>query len=231
MNMRVAIVTGTARGLGAAIAATLRMQGRTVAGLDLLLSEGVDLALEVDVSDAHAMASAVGRVERECGSVDELVTAAGIYEMAPVEEISDSRWHRMLAVNLFGTAAACAAVLPGMVARGSGSVVTISSDLGVGGSQGDAHYAASKGAIIGLTRALATEVADAGVAVNTVAPGAADTPMLDAASPWRAPEFLCTLPVQRLVGPEEIAAAVLFVLSCGPAVNGQVLSPNCGATI
>ena len=118
-----------------------------------------------------------------------------------------------------------------MVARGRGSVVTISSDLGVGGSQGDVHYAASKGAIVGFTRALATEVEDTGVAVNTVAPGAADTPMLATDSPWRSGDFLATLPVQRLVRPEEIAAAALFLLETGPAVSGQVLSPNAGATI
>lgn len=231
MTAPVAVVTGAARGLGAAVAAALRTGGRRVAGLDLRPSEGLDLAVEVDVTDADAVRSAVARVERELGPVAELVTAAGIYEMAPVEDIDDARWDRMIAVNLHGTATVCAAVLPGMVARRHGGVVTISSDLGLGGSQGDAHYAASKGAIVGLTRALATEVAAAGVAVNSVAPGAADTPMLEAGSPWRAAEFLRTLPVQRLVRPDEIAAAVVFLLGCGPAVTGQVLSPNAGATI
>ena len=86
----------------------------------------------------------------------------------------------MLRVNLIGTVQACAAVVPGMVRRGSGSVVTISSDLGVGGSEGDAHYATTKGAIVGFTRGLAVELAGTGVRVNSVAPGAADTPMLAA---------------------------------------------------
>jgi 2-hydroxycyclohexanecarboxyl-CoA dehydrogenase len=227
----VGLVTGAASGLGAAVAAALRASGRRVAGLDLRPSRGVDLAVEVDVTDAAAVASAVARVEAELGPVEALVTAAGIYEMAPVEEIDDGRWERMLRVNLSGTANVCAAVLPGMVARGRGSAVTISSDLGVGGSQGDAHYAASKGAIAGLTRALATEVDGSGVSVNSVAPGAADTPMLEASSPWRATEFLETLPVRRLVRPDEIAAAALFLLDVGPAVTGQVLSPHAGATI
>lgn len=227
----VALVTGAARGLGAAIAAALRREGRRVAGLDLQPSDGVDLAVEVDVTDAAAVATAVARVERELGPVDELVTAAGIYEMAPIEEIDGARWQRMLGVNLAGTATVCAAVLPGMVARGRGGVVTISSDLGVGGSEGDAHYAASKGAIAGLTRALATEIAGSGVRVNSVAPGAADTPMLEESSPWRAAEFLDTLPVRRLVRPDEVAAAALFLLDAGPAISGQLLSPNAGATI
>lgn len=227
----VAVVTGAASGLGAAVAAVLLAGGRRVAGLDLRPSPGTDLPIEVDVTDAAAVSEAVARIERDLGPVDELVTAAGIYEMAPVEEIDDARWERMLRVNLAGTATVCAALLPGMVERGRGAVVTISSDLGVGGSEGDAHYAASKGAIVGLTRALATEVAGSGVSVNSVAPGAADTPMLEEASPWRAAEFLDTLPVRRLVRPDEIAAAALHLLDVGAAVSGQVLSPNAGATI
>jgi NAD(P)-dependent dehydrogenase (short-subunit alcohol dehydrogenase family) len=227
----VAVVTGAASGLGAAVATALRAAGRRVAGLDLRSSDDVDLAVEVDVTDAGAVAAAVSRVEAELGPIEVLVTAAGIYEMAPVDEIDDARWERMLRVNLSGTANVCAAVVPGMVDRGRGAVVTISSDLGVGGSQGDAHYAASKGAIVGLTRALATEVDGSGVTVNSVAPGAADTPMLEAESPWRAAEFLDTLPVRRLVRPEEIAAAALFLVEAGRAITGQVVSPNAGATI
>jgi 2-hydroxycyclohexanecarboxyl-CoA dehydrogenase len=227
----VAVVTGAASGLGAAVAEALRARGRRVAGLDLRPSDGVNLAVEVDVTDAEAVRAALNRVEAELGPVESLVTAAGIYEMAPVDEIDDARWERMLRVNLSGTANVCAAVLPGMVGRGRGAVVTISSDLGVGGSQGDAHYSASKGAIVGLTRALATELEGTGVTVNSVAPGAADTPMLEAKSPWRAADFLDTLPVRRLVRPDEIAAAALFLLEAGPAISGQVVSPNAGATI
>jgi 2-hydroxycyclohexanecarboxyl-CoA dehydrogenase len=228
---RVAVVTGAASGLGAAVARALTAAGWQVAGLDLRPSPGTALGVEVDMTDADAVGSAVDRVERELGAVAALVTAAGVYEMLPVEDVDDARWHRMMAVNLSGTATTCAAVVPRMVARGRGSVVTISSDLGVGGSQGDVHYAASKGAIVGFTRALATDVEGTGVAVNTVAPGAADTPMLATDSPWRSGDFLATLPVQRLVHPEEIAAAALFLLETGPAVSGQVLSPNAGATI
>jgi 2-hydroxycyclohexanecarboxyl-CoA dehydrogenase len=228
---RVAVVTGAASGLGAAVARALTAAGWQVAGLDLRPSPETALGVEVDVTDADAVGSAVDRVERELGAVAALVTAAGVYEMLPVEDVDDARWHRMMAVNLSGTATTCAAVVPRMVARGRGSVVTISSDLGVGGSQGDVHYAASKGAIVGFTRALATDVEGTGVAVNTVAPGAADTPMLATDSPWRSGDFLATLPVQRLVHPEEIAAAALFLLETGPAVSGQVLSPNAGATI
>jgi 2-hydroxycyclohexanecarboxyl-CoA dehydrogenase len=227
----VAVVTGAASGLGAAIAAALTERGWLVAGLDLRPSPSVDLGLEVDVTDAAAVDACVARVEQELGPVDALVTAAGIYEMLPVEDVDDARWERMLTVNLSGTANACAAVVARMAGRSRGSIVTISSDLGVGGSEGDVHYAASKGAIVGFTRALAADVGPAGVAVNSVAPGAADTPMLEESSPWRAEGFLSTLPVRRLVRPDEIAAAVLFLLEAGTALQGQVVSPNAGATI
>ncbi|MEX5719425.1 SDR family NAD(P)-dependent oxidoreductase [Geodermatophilus maliterrae] len=227
----VAVVTGAASGLGAAVAGALTAAGWRVAGIDLRPSAATALGVEVDVTDAAAVEAAVDRVERELGPVGALVTAAGVYEMLPVEEIDDLRWHRMMAVNLSGTANACAAVVPRMVSRGEGGVVTVSSDLGVGGSQGDVHYAASKGAIVGFTRALAAEVGGTGVAVNTVAPGAADTPMLEDTSPWRSADFLATLPVQRLIRPDEIAAAALFLLEAGTALSGQVLSPNAGATI
>src|SRR3954447_19396068 len=231
MSGPVAVVTGAASGLGAAVGAALSAGGHRVAGFDLRLSSGGDLAVEVDVTEGDALAAAVGRVESELGPVDALATTAGIDEMAPVRDNDDARWERMLRVNLSGTATVCAALLPLMVARGRGGVVTISSDLGVGGSEGDAHYTASKGAIVGLTRALATEVDGSGVSVNSVAPGAANTPMLEAGSPWRADDFLATLPARRLVQPEEIAAAAVFLLGVGPAMSGQIVSPNAGATI
>ena len=227
---RVAVVSGAASGLGKAIGEALSASGWFVVGLDLRDS-ATDLSICVDVTDAAAVAAAVERVRAVAGRLDTLVTVAGIYEVLPIAEISADRWDRMLGVNIAGTVNAIAAVLPGMLAAGAGSIVTISSDLGVGGSQGDAHYAATKGAIVGLTRSLALELVGTGVAVNSVAPGAADTPMLSADSPWREPSFLETLPVQRLVSPAEIAAAVLFLIDAGHDLVGQIISPNSGATI
>jgi len=226
----VAIVTGAASGLGASVAAALSTAGWRVAGFDLRPSD-TTLSVEVDVTDAAALAAAAARVARELGTADALVTVAGIYEELPLESITDDRWDRMLAVNIGGTVNACAAVVPQMLERGSGAIVTISSDLGLGGSQGDAHYAATKGAIVGFSRSLAGELEGRGIFVNSVAPGAADTPMLAADSPWRAESFLSTLPAGRLVRPDEIAAAVLFFLELRGACVGQVISPNAGATI
>ncbi|MDH6236727.1 SDR family NAD(P)-dependent oxidoreductase [Cryobacterium sp. CG_9.6] len=226
----VALVTGAARGLGAAIAKALGVAGWVVAGLDLTPC-ATTLSIQVDVTDAAAVADAVQLVERDLGPIAALVTVAGIYEELLIDDITDSAWDRMLAVNIGGTINACSAVVPVMLKRGAGAIVTISSDLGVGGSQGDAHYAATKGAIVGFSRSLARELLTDGIFVNSVAPGAADTAMLSAESPWRADSFLKTLPIPRLVRPDEIAGAVLFLLEAGNTMTGQLVSPNSGATI
>jgi NAD(P)-dependent dehydrogenase (short-subunit alcohol dehydrogenase family) len=228
---RVALVTGAASGIGAAIAGKLAESGWRVAGVDLQPC-AAELALEADVSDREAVAAAVRRATEELGPISLLVTAAGFYEMVPVGEIDDDRWRRMLNVHLGGVVNACWEVLPGMLERGSGIVVTISSELALaGGGRGDAHYAAAKGAVLGFTRSLGWELADKGIRVNSVAPGPTDTPLLAADSPWRAPDYLATLPLGRLVTPDEIADAVVFLVEEGTYFQGQVISPNAGAVI
>jgi len=226
----VAIVTGAASGIGAEISARLSTTGHKVAGLDLRESD-TDLPLTADVSDRYAVQDAVDCVTNELGPVSMLVTVAGYYEMIPIQEITTETWRRMLDVHLGGTYNACAAVLPGMLETGGGTIVTISSELALGGGSEDAHYAAAKGAIIGFTKSLAVEVAGRGVRVNCVAPGPTDTPLLEQTSPWRDQGFLETLPLRRLVRPDEVAEAVLFLIEEGSYFYGQVLSPNAGAVI
>jgi 2-hydroxycyclohexanecarboxyl-CoA dehydrogenase len=227
---KVALITGAASGIGAEIAALLNKRGWKVAGLDLRGSE-TDSSLITDVADPAAVRAAVDQATRELGPISLLVTVAGHYEMLPISEIGIERWHRMLAVHLGGTRNACAAVLPGMVERGKGHVITISSELALAGGDEDAHYAAAKGAIIGFTKSLAVEVAGRGVRVNSVAPGPTDTPLLEPDSPWRDPAFVETLPLRRLVRPDEVAEAVLFLAEEGDYFCGQVISPNAGAVI
>jgi 2-hydroxycyclohexanecarboxyl-CoA dehydrogenase len=229
-DTRVALVTGAASGIGAEISRLLADRGWRVAGLDLDQSE-TELPLQVDVADRAAVREAAERVAGELGPVSLLVTAAGMYEMVPVAEIDTERWRRMLAVHLGGVVNACWAVLPGMLAAGSGLIVTISSELAIAGGAGDAHYAAAKGAIIGFTRSLAIELAAQGIRVNSVAPGPTDTPLLAADSPWRAPDYLATLPLRRLVRPEEVAETVALLVEEGGYFTGQTLSPNAGAVI
>jgi 2-hydroxycyclohexanecarboxyl-CoA dehydrogenase len=226
----VAVVTGAASGIGAAIAAELSDRGWRVAGLDMRPS-GWHLGIEVDVSDAGAVDAAVARVQDELGPVDAVVSAAGHYEIIPVAQISLESWTRMLRVHLGGLLNLSRAVLPGMVDRGSGSIVAITSELAIGGGSEDSHYAAAKGAVIGLVRSLAVEVAPRGVLVNAVAPGPTDTPLLPADSPWRDPSYLATLPLGRLAAPEEIALTVAFLVENGTFCSGEVISPNSGAVI
>ena len=117
-----------------------------------------------------------------------------------------------------------------MAARGRGAIVNVSSELALCGAELHAHYCAAKGAILGLTRSLAAELAGSGVRVNAVAPGATDTGLLT--DTWRTPEYLGSLPLRRLSTPAEIAATIAFLASDGASyITGQVLSPNSGAVI
>lgn len=224
MTTRTALVTGAASGIGAAIADLLRADGWTVAGVDL--AAGADHV--ADVSDSTAVRAVVDEV----GPVDAVVSAAGHYDITPVSDVTPDALHRMLRVHLGGLRNTARAVLPAMLARGSGSIVAVTSELAIGGGDGDAHYAAAKGAVIGLVRSLAAEVAGRGVRVNAVAPGPTDTPLLAADSPWREPEYLATLPNRRLTRPDEIARVVRFLVGDESTYcTGDVISPNGGAVI
>jgi 2-hydroxycyclohexanecarboxyl-CoA dehydrogenase len=227
---RVVLVTGAASGIGAAVAAELADRGWRVAGLDLTESEW-DLGVVGDVSDPDAVADAVRRTERELGTVQAVVTAAGHYQIVPVEEITVAQWTTMLRVHLGGLLNVVRAVVPGMKQRHGGSIVAVTSELAIGGGDGDAHYAAAKGGVIGMVRSLAAELAADGVRVNAVAPGPTDTPLLAADSPWRDPAYLRTLPAGRLVVPEEVALVAAHLVEEGSFTTGEIISPNAGAVI
>ncbi len=227
----VAVVTGAASGIGAACAALLRRQGWRTAGLDLRPSD-TDVPTIVDITDRALVAEAVDLTAERFGQIDLLVSAAGFYEEGiDVAEITIEQWDRMLAVVLGGTINATAAVLPRMLRRAAGTIVAISSELALAGSATDLHYVAAKGAVLGFVKSLAVEVADTGIRVNAVAPGPTDTPLLRQDSLWRQPEYLASLPLGRLVTPDEIAQTVYYLASEGSMYCGEVLSPNAGAVI
>ncbi|MER5182365.1 SDR family oxidoreductase [Streptomyces sp. NPDC002896] len=227
----VALITGAAGGIGAACVELLRSSGRRTAGIDLKPSDA-DLSLTVDVSDRQAVAGAVAEVVDRFGRIDLAVTAAGFYEDGvEATAITVPQWNRMLAVLLGGTVNTAAAVLPYMLDAGQGAIVAISSELALGGGSEDLHYVAAKGAVIGFARSLAVEVAGTGVEVNVVAPGPTDTPLLAQNSPWRAPEYLSTLPLGRLATPMEVAETVCYLATSRGVYCGEVLSPNSGAVI
>lgn len=232
---RVALVTGAASGIGAACAAALSARGWRVAGLDLAaLPDGSPCALgiAVDIADPDAVRAAVDHVVLQLGPVEAAVHAAGHYAEIPFEQTTPEQLHRMLRVHLGGALHVLQAVLPGMVERGDGGVVAISSELAVGGGgAGDAAYSAAKGAVLGLVRSTAAEVAPHGVRVNAVAPGPTDTPLLAPDSPWRAPDYLATLPTRRLTTPQEVARCAVWLLEEGTYAVGEVLGPNSGAVI
>lgn len=220
MSRPVALVTGAGGGIGGASAAALEAAGMEVARTDLPL----------DVADADAVAGLVARTERELGPIDVLVNCAGHLTETPIADISDAEWRRMLRVHLGGTWHTCREVAPRMAARGRGAIVNTSSELAICGAELHAHYCAAKGAIVGLTKSLALELAGRGVRVNAVAPGATDTALLT--DLWRTPEYLGSLPLRRLSTPAEIAASVAFLASDAASyVTGIVLSPNSGAVI
>ncbi|MDT5070628.1 MAG: 2-hydroxycyclohexanecarboxyl-CoA dehydrogenase [Mycobacterium sp.] len=226
----VALVTGGASGIGAAVVEALAGRGFVVGCLDLSPTTAPEHSVAVDVSDPAAVHAAVSQIRDQLGPISAVVTSAGYYEMAPVAEISAEAWRRMLRVHLGGLVNVARATLPDLISQ-RGALVAVASELAVGGGDQDAHYAAAKGAILGFVRSLAVEVAGRGVRINCVAPGPTDTPLLAADSPWRAEDYLSTLPLRRLVTPREVARCVEYLVCDATFSVGEVVNVNSGAVI
>lgn len=226
---RVAVVTGAASGIGGAVARALQQSGWAVCGIDLAPAAGLEHSVVCDVTEAAAVEAAIAEARSALGPVEALVTAAGYYEFSPFAEITEESWNRMMRVHIGGLVVPVRAVLPDMLERGAGAIVAISSELGIAGTESEAHYSAAKGAILGFVRSLGSEVAGQGIRVNAVAPGPTDTPLLPAEQ--RTPEYLASLPARALAQPEDIAQAVQFLIDEGGFCFGEVISPNMGAVI
>ena len=244
---KVALVTGASRGIGREIVLALAREGASV-GVNHLpdpeqgsLAHAVvrevetlgrtAIALAADVADSRAVRETVARCLAVFGRIDILVTNAGIAHRRPLIDLAEADWDRVIAVNLKGTFNAIQAVLPHMVERKSGKIVTIASELALIGRATMAHYAASKAAVIGLTKSLAREVSPLGINVNSVAPGPTDTDMLRSNPEFR-DENKGNVPLRRWGHPRDIALSVLFLASEESAYYaGQVLSPNGGVVM
>jgi 2-hydroxycyclohexanecarboxyl-CoA dehydrogenase len=246
--MRVAVVTGGASGMGLAVCRHLARRGEAVAVLDLdgagaeraadeLRGLGAGaLACRVDVTDRPSVDEAIARVRSELGPVHILVTSAGLPSFEPFSDITPESWQRIIDVNLTGTFHSVQAVIADMVEAGWGRIVTISSSSAQRGAPRMVHYAASKGGVIAMTKALAREFAPFGITVNDIPPSSIETPMQhrsQAEGDLPANEIMAKgIPLGRLGTPEEVAAACAFLCSEEASfITGQVLGVNGGSYI
>ncbi|MFC1731824.1 SDR family NAD(P)-dependent oxidoreductase [candidate division KSB1 bacterium] len=230
LNGKVAIVTGARRGMGRTHALLLAKQGAKVAVTDLdegecsivvdeIKAQGGDaLCFKMDVSNESEVNNVFDKVIEEWGRLDILVNNAGIYTSKPALEMTVEEWDQMLDINLKGQFLCAKRAAKEMAKNKWGRIVNISSvasgQTGVGIS-GGAHYTASKGGVIGMSETLAVEWASLGINVNVIAPGAIDTPMIQAAElPKEALDaMLAGVPLKRIGKPEEVSAAVVFLSS------------------
>ena len=241
-------MTGGASGIGLAIVRRLAAGGARVALLDLdagaadraageLRAEGADvIGLSADVSDRAAVERALEAARGALGPIEIMVTSAGLSLNAPFLEITVADWERTMAVNLTGTFHCLQLAVPDMIDGGWGRIVTISSSSAQSGSRTQAHYSASKGGVVVLTKTLALELGQYGITVNTIPPRAVITPMFMAAPFARGPEgeraikeLAARSPVRRLGVPDDIAATTAFLCSDDAGyITGQVIGVNGG---
>jgi 2-hydroxycyclohexanecarboxyl-CoA dehydrogenase len=250
MSERVALVTGGARGIGRAIARSLASDGRVVAVADLLQDGAAEtvalieadggraIAVALDVTSPTSVEAAFGRVAADLGPVEILVNCAGWDVLMPFVDTDEEFWQKVIEINYKGVLRTTHAALPGMMERGFGRIVNISSDAGRVGSSLEAVYAGTKGGVIAFTKTIAREAARKGVTANAVCPGPTDTPMLGAIieAAEDADKVIGAMtravPMKRLGQPEEVAAAVAFLAGESAGfISGQTLSVSGGLTM
>jgi 3-oxoacyl-[acyl-carrier protein] reductase len=238
--MRTALITGGSRGIGAACARKLAQQGCRVAvnyrqsraQAEELASQIGGIAVQGDVSDPVQAQEMVDTVLENFCQLDILVCNAGVSHVGLLSDMTDAQWRRVFGVNVDGVFHCCRAAIPHFVHRKQGRIVTLSSMWGQVGASCEAAYAASKGAVIALTKSLAKELGPSGIQVNCVAPGVIDTDMNRSLTPQDLAALREETPLGRIGTADQVAEAVWFLCSEQSAfLTGQVIGVNGGLVI
>lgn len=240
-RMRTLLITGAAKGIGRAIAEAAAARGynvvvnyNTSAEAAAELAERLGkitgaLAVRADVSDAAAVDGMFAAAERRFGKVTDVVNNAGVSWTGLLTDMDEAEYAKVIDTNLKGMVTVTKRAVPAMVARGSGTFVNVSSVWGRRGASCEAVYSATKAAVIGFTEAVARELGPSGIRANAVCPGVTDTHMLDNLSAEDKAALADEIPLGRLGTPEDVAAAVMFLLSADSAyVTGQTLTVDGG---
>lgn len=230
------LITGGSRGIGAACARVFSRDGyRVVIGYNTSSDAAAAVSAETGAERVRADVSDAAQVSgmfTAAGKVDVLVCNAGIAMQKLFTDMTPEEWRHIFAVNVDGAFNCCREAIPGMIRRGGGSIIIVSSIWGVTGAACEAAYSASKAALIGLTKALAKELGPSGIRVNCVAPGVIDTEMNASFSEEDMAALRDETPLCRIGSPEEVAETIAFLASDRAGfITGQVISPNGGIVI